>query len=164
MKTTRQFVIEQVVVSVVFNFLLAFLLSWLSLRHQATIPLSAPADAMFAPSMGGDLLVGSFILGVILTLVLTKVTRINLRKKTVESQVPVGWSAKLPNNSLLRSLLIGLILTCTLGLVFTILLGALGILHMKIWYYIPLHAFYVGFLAWAVTVPVVKRALADVKV
>jgi hypothetical protein len=164
MKSTRQFIIEQVVVSVVFNFLLAFLLSWLSLRHQDTIPLSAPADDFFAPSMGGDLLVGSFILGVILTLVLTAVTRMNLRKKTVESQIIEGWSAKLPNNSLLRSLLIGLILTCTLGLVFTILLGALGILHMKIWYYIPLHAFYVGFLAWAVTVPVVKRALADVKV
>lgn len=161
MKSSRQFLSEQVVVSVVFNILLAFLLSWLSLRHQLYIPLEAPPDDFFAPSMGGDLLVGSFLLGLILTLVLTYVTRLNLRKKAVEPQPAEGWSVKLPKNSFLRSLVIGLVATFTIGLALTILLGVLGIGQMKVWAYIPLHALYVGALAWVVTVPVVRRALAD---
>jgi hypothetical protein len=162
MKSSREFIVEQVVVSVVFNFGLAILLSWLALRHQKYIPLSAPADAQFDPSMGGDFLVGSFLLGMILTWVLTFVTRSNLRKNKVEGLQTTGWTAKLPKNAFLRSLMVAIFASVVIGLPTTVIVGVLGFTQMQVWPYIALHAVYVGILARIVTVPVVKRALADI--
>ncbi len=162
MKSSREFIVEQVVVSVVFNFGLAILLSWLALRHQEFIPLAAPAEAQFDPSMGGDFLVGSFLLGMILTWVLTFVTRSNLRKSKVEALQATGWAAKLPKNAFLRSLVIALFASVVIGLPTTVIVGVLGFTQMQVWPYIALHAIYVGILARIVTVPVVKRALADI--
>ena len=162
--TVKSFTFAVVPLWTILNVLIATFLSWLSLRHQEVVPLQAPTEAMFDPSMGGDLLVGSFLLGMILTLVLTFVTRLNLKKKQVESLVLSGWFSKIPKNVFLRSLLVGLFLTLTMGLAVTVALGALDIVQMPVWTYIALHAIYVGALAWFVTALVVKRALADLTI
>lgn len=160
MKTSREFIVEQVVVSVAFNFVIAIVLSWLALRHQAYIPLEAPADAQFDPSMGGDFLVGSFILGMILTWILTFVTRLNLKKEKVARLEAIGWAAKLPKNAFLLSLVVALVASVVVGLPTTVIVAVLGFTQMKVWPYIIFHAFYVAILARFITVPVVKRALA----
>lgn len=163
MKTSRQYVIEQIVANIIINFGIAYYLGSNAMGELATVPLIAPQDAPLDPNMAGDIMVGSLIMGVILTLILTWLTRAKLRKGGVEAMVveDMGIIGKLPRNSFLRALTVGLVAMFTLGLVVVLLMALLGISQLPSMTYIVFHAFYVAVLAGVIAWATSKRALAD---
>jgi hypothetical protein len=64
--------------------------------------------------MAGDLMVGSFIMGLILTTVVTLIVRFQLRNQTiaVPEHVALSIIAKLPNNLLARGTVLGFLSMC----------------------------------------------------
>ena len=163
MKTPRQYLIEQVVANIILNFGIAYYLGSNSMGELETVPLIAPQDSPFDPNMAGDIMVGSFILGVILTLIVSWITRAKLRKGGVEAMAvaDMGMIGKLPRNSFLRALTIGAVAMFTLGLLVVLLMAVLGISQLPSLTYIVFHAVYVAAVAAFVAFAAAKRALAD---
>lgn len=161
MKSSRQFLIEQLTVNSTLNFLLAILLGWNALAGHQVIPLAAPEGALFDPNMAGELVVGSFLLGLILTPIVTAITRAGLRKGSLQVNPVSGLIAKLPHNSFFRSLAVALLASLLFGVPSVVILGVFGVTQLTIWSYIVAHAAYMALLALVVTWVAVKRALAE---
>lgn len=161
MKTPRHFVIEQVIANIVINFSIVFYLNWRAMAHLATVPHLAPPDAPFAPNMAGDILVGSFILALVLSLILTAITRHNLRKGAVAPAAAGNVIGRLPASNLLRSLVLAVFATLCIALPVVVLFPQLGIHELPSKTYIVWHACYAAALAALMAYIVVVRALAD---
>jgi hypothetical protein len=161
MKSSRQFLIEQLTVNSALNFLIAILLGWNTLAGHQFIPLAAPEDALFDPNMASELVVGSFLLGVILTPIVTAITRAGLRKGSLQVNPVSGLIAKLPHNSFFRSLAVALLASLVFGVTSVVILAVVGVTQLPIWTYIVAHAVYMALLALVVTWVAVKRALAE---
>ena len=152
---------QQVLSNVVINFLIAYFLSASTLAALTTIPLQAPQDNFMAPNMAGDLMVGSFIMGIILTTVLTLIMRFQLRNKTiaVPEHVSLSIIAKLPNNLLARGTVLGFLSMCLVGMPAAILLGVFGIMQADTQDYIFYHGIYAAVLGGAMSYVVAKRVI-----
>jgi hypothetical protein len=160
-KTAQRYIAEQIVINIVVNILMALLIGWSMMGHLDTVPMQLSSDALFDPSMAGDILVGSFLLGFILTLIVTTLTRNALSKAYIEGTTLVGWSAKLPQPLFKRALMLGVLSMVTAGLTLVLTMLMLGLDQMKTLEYVIFHALYMGVLAAPVTYFVVKRALTD---
>lgn len=163
MKTSRNYIIEQVVVNFVLNFAIAYYLGRTTLAHQETIPLWADQAAPLDPNMAGDILIGSFILSFLVTLILSAITRYHLSKQNVDTNDLVlgKWLKRLPNSLFKRSLVMGLMAMITAGLVSVLLLYALNITAVDSGYYTITHSCYAAILASCIAYSASKRALVD---
>ena len=163
MRSTRAYFIEQVVINIIINFLLAYYGGRATMAKLDSIPLWAPETAPFDPNMGGEILVGSFLLGLILTAVLTAITRHKLRKETIDvsSYAVTGLVARLPAGLLKRSLVVGLVTMLSAGLAVVLVMLALGINQADAWSYHLAHSVYMATLGGVVAYFAVRRALAD---
>ena len=163
MKSIRSTLIENVVGNIILNFFIAYGLSSLTLASMTSIPMKAPTDNILAPNMGGDILVGTFITGLILTLILTKIVRLSMKSNPVDvsSISTFGWSARLPESIFKRGLMVGIIAALAIAMPVLIIMDMLAIQQASTASYILYHAIYValltGFMAYFVT----KRAILD---
>lgn len=154
---------QQVISNIVINFLIAYFLSTATLAAITTIPLQAPQDNIMAPNMAGDLMVGSFIMGVILTTVLTLIMRLQLRNKTiaVPEHVALSIIAKLPNNLVARGTVVGFLSMCLVGVPAAILLAVFGIMQASTQDYIFYHGIYAAVLGGGMSYVVAKRVMLE---
>ncbi len=161
MKSSRSYIREQVIVNSLVNFLIALLLGWVSLNGQEKIPMWAPSHSRFDVNMGGNILLGTFLLGVILSLIITAVTKRNLRRNQVKAQSATGLIAHLPKAGFKRSLLMGLVAMLTIGIANVALLTLLEIDQLHVWDFILYHSVYMAVLAGIISVPATKSALVQ---
>ncbi len=163
MKSPRAYLLEQVVVNLVINFIVAYYISKVTLSALQLIPMQAPTDNPLHPNIGGDLLVGSFIAGLIITLILTAITRFNLRKNKVDtSQFTLNsWIKLLPHSVFKRGLIMGLFAALLVAMPLVVILNILGIEQAATSDYIILHGIYAALLGGGLTYVASKRALAD---
>jgi len=85
MKNPSVYIRNQVIANVLVNFFIAYYLSKHTLEKLSYIPFEAPAHDPFHPNMAGDLLVGTFIMGLVLTLVITMLTRMQLNTGNIDA-------------------------------------------------------------------------------
>ena len=163
MKSVASFIRNQVIANIVINFTLAYYLSKHALEGMSVIPYEAPVNDMFHPNMAGDLLVGTFIMGVVLTFVMTTLTRlqnnnggINLDNLNHSSKI-----AFLPDQLLLRALVVGFLAAMVLALPVAATLDVLKIHSMPSDSYILYHAIYCAVASALVCMVVCQRALID---
>ena len=90
---------------------------------------------------------GSFLLGLILTLIATAITRSNIRKEHIDlSEYSLdGWVSWLPDSMGKRALFLGLLVMFVVGLMAVLLLIALGVEQSEPWTYIVAHSVYMGY-------------------
>ncbi len=163
MKTIRSTLIENIVGNIILNFFIAYGLSSLLLASMSVIPMNAPVDDMFAANMGGDILVGTFITGVLLTFILTNIVRLQHKSKPINiTQLPTsGWSARLPESIFKRSLMVGIVSAMLIAMPVLIILDMLAIQQASTANYILYHGIYVALLTGLMAYFVTKRAILD---
>ncbi len=163
MKSPRAYLLEQVVVNLIINFVVAYYISKATLSALHIIPMQAPTDNPLHPNIGGDLLVGSFIAGLIITLVLTAITRLSLRKNKIDvSKFTLNsWIKKLPEPVFKRGLYLGICASLLVALPLVVVLSALGVEQATTPNYMVWHSIYAALLGGALTYIASKRALAD---
>jgi hypothetical protein len=164
MKSVRHTIVEQVLVSCILNFLIAYGISSLTLAKISMIPMHAPSNNMLAPNMAGDILVGTFLLGLLLTLILTSVVRMQHKSKPIDFTDfnLSNFSELLPKALFKRSIIVGLASVICAALPLVIALSALSIQQMASSDYILYHAIYVACVATIMAYFVTKRAILDV--
>lgn len=165
MKSPRAYLVEQVIANIIINFTIAYFIAKATLAALAFIPLQAPQGAPLAPNIAGDLLVGSFLTGLIITLILSKLTQWQLHHEKIDnSHVELeGWIKLLPNSIFKRALLMGLFATLVLAFPSIIILSILGVQQVASQDYIVLHAVYAGIMGGGLAYIASKRALIDVQ-
>jgi len=163
MKSPRAYLAEQVIVNIIINFTIAYFIAKASLAALQFIPMQAPQGSPLAPNMAGDLLVGSFITGLVITIILSKITHWQLRHEKIDNSTfeLQGWIKLLPASTFKRGLLLGLFATLVLAFPSIIILSALGIQQAASSDYIVLHAIYAGIMGGGLAYIVSKRALVD---
>jgi len=163
MKSVRSTLTENIVGNIIINFFIAYGLSSLTLASMDSIPMKAPTDNMLAPNMGGDILVGTFITGIILTLILTKIVRLGMKSKPIDvsSLSSVGWSARLPEPIFKRGLMVGAVSAMVIAMPVLIVMDVLAIQQASTSNYILYHAIYVALLTGLMAYFVTKRAILD---
>ncbi len=163
MKTVRTALIEHIAVNIILNFFIAYGLTSLTLEKLTTIPMKAPVDDAFAPNMGGDILVGTFITGVILTLVFSFVVRLQHKIKPMDiSNINASsWGARLPNLLFFRALAVGFMSALVVAMPVLIMMDVLSIKVATSANYIFYHALYVALLSGLITYFVSTRAMLD---
>jgi hypothetical protein len=161
MKSSKAFMIEQLFFNSVISAGITFYLGRHTLAGIANIPLQAPTDAPFAPNMAGDLIVGTFITAVIVTLIVSLLTRFSIKKQSISMSSSFAasprWLAKLPQNIVLSALSIAGLASLTLGVMSVLLLVVLGVSEMDAELYNYLHAIYVGFAVIVVAYAAVTK-------
>ena len=163
MKSSRNYIIEQVVVNFVLNFGIAYYLGKTTLAHQDTIPLWADKAAPLDPNMAGDILIGSLIMSFLITLILTAITRHHLSKQHIDTKDVVlsKWVKRLPGSLFKRSLVMGFLAMFSIGLGSVLIVFALNITSLDSDCYTILHSCYAGLLAGLIAYIATKRALLD---
>jgi hypothetical protein len=163
MKSFNAFLVEQVIVNVILNFIIAYYLSSHLLTTLATIPLFAPIDDLLAPNISGDLFVGTFLMGLIITLITSVITRAK-RDKT-KQDLGVFFTSnvikKLPHSIFKRAIIIGVVPMFLIALPIVITLSLLDIHHLNSYDYINYHAFYAATVAGLISYFSVSRTLAE---
>jgi len=152
---------KQVVGNIVLNYFIAYYLSAHTLAVIKTIPLQAPQENVMAPNMAGDLMVGSFIMGVILTSILTLIVRKQLNAFEAPDSVLPSAIVKLPQNLFARAIVMGLFGMFLVGMPVAIALGLLGVQQVSTQDYIFYHAIYCALLAGLMSYMVVKRVMFE---
>lgn len=163
MKSPRAYLVEQVSVNIVINFIIAYFIAKTTLAALQVIPMQAPHGDPLAPNMAGDLLVGSFLAGLIITLLLSKITHWNVRNSKVDKTgfELTGWIRLLPQSTFKRSLLVGVFAALILAMPVIIIMNMLGIHQAATGDYILIHAVYAAIIGGALAYIASKRALAD---
>jgi hypothetical protein len=163
MKSSRAYLTEQVVANIIINFVIAYYIAKATLAALAVIPMQAPQDDPLAPNMAGDLLVGSFIAGLLITLIISKITHWQLAHNKIDnSQVQLNNYLKLlPQSTFKRALFMGLFAALLLAMPVVILLSVLGITQVNSSDYIVIHAVYAALIGGLLAYIVSKRALLD---
>ncbi len=163
MKSFNAFLAEQVIVNVIINFIIAYYLSSIMLSTLINIPLFASKNNLLATNISGDLLVGTFIMGLIITLITSVITRRkrNKTKQTLGLFIAPNFINKLPHSIFKRGVIIGIAPVLTIGLPIIITLMAFDIHHLLSKDYIIYHAFYAAIIAGAVSYCAVSRTLAE---
>ena len=163
MKSPKAYLAEQVVVNIIINFIVAYYIAKASFAALTYIPMQAPQGSPLAPNMAGDLLVGSFLAGLIITLLLSKITHWNLRASKVDtSQFELSsWIKLLPQSTWLRSLIMGLLAALLLAMPVVIVMSVLGVTQVLAADYIVVHAFYAAVIGGGLAYVASKRALVD---
>ena len=188
MKNPSVYIRNQVIANVLVNFFIAYYLSKHALENLSYIPFEAPAHDPFHPNMAGDLLVGTFIMGVVLTLVITILTRMQLntgnidvgsiiRNSTKTETETAGkikavttnktivkedvWIERLPTHLFLRALVIGFMASLLMAFPVVAILDTLKIHALSANTYVFVHAIYCSLASAVLTVVVCKRAMLD---
>ena len=188
MKNPSVYIRNQVIANVLVNFFIAYYLSKHALEKLSYIPFEAPAHDPFHPNMAGDLLVGTFIMGVVLTLVITILTRMQLntgnidvgsimRNSTATATATAGkikavttnktivkedvWIERLPTHLFLRALVIGFMASLLMAFPVVAILDTLKIHALSANTYVFVHAIYCSLASAVLTVVVCKRAMLD---
>jgi len=163
MKTIRSILVENIVGNIILNFFIAYGLSSLLLASKTVIPMNAPVGDVLAPNMGGDILVGTFITGVLLTLILTNIVRLQYKSKPINiTQLPnSGWSARLPESIFKRSLMVGIVSAMFIAMPVLIVMEMLAIQQASTANYILYHGVYVALLTGLMAYFVTNRAILD---
>ncbi len=165
MKTIRSTLIENVIGNITLNFFIAYGLSSLTLGSMSSIPMKAPEGDMLAPNMGGDILVGTFITGVILTFILTNIVRRSMKSNPIDASSisSSDWSARLPESMFKRGLMVGIVSAMFIAMPVLIIMDILAIQQASIASYILYHAIYVALLTGVMAYFVTNRALLDLE-
>ena len=165
MKSPRAYLIEQVIANIIINFSIAYFIAKATLAALEFIPLQAPQGTPLAPNMAGDLLVGSFLTGLLITLILSKLTQWQLRHEKVDNSTVQleGWIKLLPASIMKRALLMGVFATLVLAFPSIIILSILGVQQVASQDYIVFHAVYAGIIGGGLAYIASKRALIDVE-
>lgn len=163
MKSFNAFLAEQVIVNIIINFIIAYYLSSAALSALASIPLLAPTDNILAPNISGDLFVGTFLMGLIITLITSVITRKKRNKTQKELGVYVApnFINKLPHSLFKRGIIIGVVPMLVIALPIVIILLALDIHQLYSEDYIIYHAFYAAIVAGLISYSSVSRTLAE---
>lgn len=163
MKSFNAFLAEQVIVNVIINFIIAYYLSSAALSALANIPLLAPTDNILAPNISGDLFVGTFLMGLIITLITSVITRSKRNKTKNELGIFLApnFINKLPNSIFKRGVIIGVVPMVIIALPIVIMLTMLDITHLHSEDYIIYHAFYAAIVAGLISYSAVSRTLAE---
>ena len=190
MKNPSVYIRNQVIANVLVNFFIAYYLSKHALEKLSYIPFEAPAHDPFHPNMAGDLLVGTFIMGVVLTLVITILTRMQLNtsnidvgsimRNSTETATATATAGKikavttnktivkegglierLPAHLLLRALVIGFMASLLMAFPVVAILDTLKIHALSANTYVFVHAIYCSLASAVLTVVVCKRAMLD---
>ncbi len=164
MKSVHHTVIEQVIVNCIINFIIAYGIAWLTLSKIKIIPMHAPSDNMLAPNMMGDILVGTFLLGLILTFILTYIVRMQSKSKPIDFTDfnLSNFSQWLPKSLLQRSLMVGMLAVVCAAIPLVTTMNVLSIEQMSSGDYILYHALYVTFVAAIMAYVLTRRAIVDV--
>lgn len=148
MKPSRVYLKEQVIANLILNYIISYGLSSLTLSKLVVIPLTAPVDDPFHPNMAGDLIVGTVITGLAVTLIVGIITGLLIKKgKLSTSGIQSSWMIdKLPNSLFTRGLFIGVIASVTFAIPVSISLHYLGVAEFNVSTYIAWHSVYCGFI------------------
>ncbi len=163
MKSVNHTIIEQVIVNCVINFIIAYGIASFTLSKITTIPMHAPSDNMLAPNMMGDILVGTFLLGLILTFILSRVVHMKNKSSPIDfTDFDLSnFSQWLPRSLLQRSLMVALVSVVCAAIPLVIALNVLSIEQMSSSDYILYHAIYVTLVAAVMAYAVTRRAIVD---
>ena len=163
MKSFNAFLTEQIIANVIINFLIAYYLSSTTLSSLASIPLLAPTDNLLAPNISGDLFVGTFLMGLIITLITSLITRKKRNKANNELGLFIApnFINKLPHSIFKRGIIIGVVPMLVIALPIVIILTILDMHNIHSEDYIIYHAFYAAIVAGLISYSSVSRTLAE---
>jgi len=157
-KPLAQYLREQVVVAAVINLLLNGGLAWLLYRHLPMVPLKG------AQSVTGDLLVMTFLIPLLISLIVTPLVRLDAaRGRVARAPIPgsaLGLLRRLPTNSLLLGLLLGLAALVVIGGLSLGILNLSGLDGLSFPAFALLKAGVAALVAFWVTRWIVLRALS----
>jgi len=155
MSTSRRYITQQVIVNALVNFFLALLISWGLMGSLEEIPIWFSTENFLDPSVIGDIVVGSFLLGLIFTVIVTQFIRADLKKGKVNDLSRSDLQKWIPQTLFARALVFG-VLCMLVGSSMAGVILALDIDSVRTADYIVLHAIYIGALVCPLTVAVVK--------
>ena len=163
MKSFNAFLTEQVIVNVIINFAIAYYLSSATLSALSHIPLLAPSDHLLMPNISGDLFVGTFLMGLIITLITAPITRAKRKKSShnLGQFVAPTFIKKLPESLFMRGVVIGIVPAVVIALPIVMILTALDINQLQSSDYIIYHALYAATMAGFISYATVSRNLAE---
>lgn len=163
MKSFNAFLTEQVIVNVIINFAIAYYLSSATLSALSHIPLLAPSDHLLMPNISGDLMVGTFLMGLIITLITSPITRVKRKKSShnLGQFVAPKFIKKLPESLFMRGIVIGIVPAVVIALPIIMILAALDINQLQSTDYIIYHALYAAIMAGFISYSSVSRTLAE---
>lgn len=149
----------ETVLSVVFNTIISGAFAWGMFHGEDIVPLWG------SRGIAVDLVPTVFMITLVLTIVLTKITRRRLRRGKLpapswnRTDLPlVGW---LPENVLLRALALAAVLTLVLVPLSVLILAQLGVEQMGFGVFFVFKLAYGALFALIVTPAILLRALAD---
>jgi len=155
MSTSRRYITQQIIVNALVNFFLALLISWGLMGSLEEIPIWFSMENLLDPSVIGDIVVGSFLLGLLFTAIVTQFIRADLKKGKVNGLAQSDAHKWMPQALFTRALVFGVV--CMLvGFSMVGVILTLDIDSVRVTDYIVLHAIYVGALVCPLTVAVVK--------
>jgi len=155
MSTSRRYITQQIIVNALVNFFLALLISWGLMGSLEEIPIWFSMENLLDPSVIGDIVVGSFLLGLLFTAIVTQFIRADLKKGKVNGLAQSDALKWMPQALFTRALVFGV--GCMLvGFSMVGVILILDIDSVRVTDYIVLHAIYIGALVCPLTVAVVK--------
>ena len=153
--------VEQGISSAFFNLLINGGIAWLLFKGETIIPVFGDN-----PSVLFDGVVTLFLLGVLLTGIVTPLARrAAIKKPELRPTVPRAETAVLkclPKGLLLRCLFLGAVITAVLVPLFLLIFSALGVESLSPIGYVVFKGIYTGIVGGALAIVVVWSALCDV--
>lgn len=142
---------EQIIGSAIINFIIGVGIAYGLFRAMAVVPMWGEK------SIGGDIIATAFLLTLILGLIVTPITH----KKIKSGHLPkMAWSrtshailGKLPANTFLRSLILGVVYTAVIAPMFILILSVLNIQEMTFGHFVIFKASFAALIA-ALSAPV----------
>jgi hypothetical protein len=162
-KSYRSYLFEQCIANFIINFALTYVFGALALSNVTDIPLFAPQHDPFHPNIAGDLIVGTVITGLAVTLIVTFITRTLFKFKKIElieTQIPTLLKS-LPQSLVWRGLAIGGGASFLVALPITIALYLLGITNVPASDYLLWHGLYVALIGSAMACLVCLKSFED---
>jgi hypothetical protein len=139
----------------VVNFLINAVIAWLLFRHATHVPLWGQS------SIAGDTIATSFLLPLITCLIVTPIARGRVRSgllAQLTSEIPGKW---LPYNTVLRSVVIGIICLIAFTPLTLVLLGVLGVNRLTPWHFVYFKATFAAIEGGLVTPFLALWAISD---
>lgn len=157
MKTVhRRYLIEQAIAGFVINAVLNAGIAWLVFHSFETVPLWGEQSIM------GDTIATGFLLPFLVCLVLTPLTRGQIRSgKLPADDVTRALVSRLPKGLFVRSLVVGAVGLPIAALPVFAILSGLGVTEIASAPFIGIKALIAGLLAALVSPPIALRALGD---
>lgn len=148
MKSHQSYTFEQVAANFLINFSIAYGLSTLKLSDLTSIPFTAPSDDPFHPNIAGELIVGTIITGLAVTLIVTFITRLLIKAKRLNlSNVKTSpFVQLLPTGLFKRGLTLGSLAAIFAALPLCITMYLLNIHSVPVKNYLIWHSWYVALL------------------